>query len=1615
MNGCRRSAGQLRTALLLAALALVSGQPRLWAQSCPSISLTITRTTPASNLDAANQNVGLSGQVAVMFTQQGTADGSVWKSQYLLNIYGTDGTLVWQTIGTTGSLLSGESYFDWISASMRRPYDPANPLTGASQAPIGPFSVQVELQLKPWSNPNGPWTCTYVSPTVTRLLSNLPTSEVDPSSKLSMVCGPNNPGVPTTSETDPLSGNQSWSIAATSWPFKGNSYGLTLTYSSVGMVDPNTPDLFNVAGLSEKNSHWTHSFAMWLTLPSDESQAGWAVVHRPGMALTFRKPASGNTWTPLESFDTLVASMTTVTPTVTYPCNGASVPFMPTVAKWFTLTDRDGTNYVFGSADNNVTSPVWRISECSALPVYLLSKITDRWGREIDVTWTDVLGSGTGWRVTLVGNPGGPTLTLTYSGAAGLLQNAHLSTDPVGVNALALGYNGVMDETSTPRQKLTSLTLKGPAGVATRTRTWTFAYRNPNDLMAESAAYSGTVTGDLVIAKTQPDGLTYNYVYEAVSLPRATSADYDGRFKSVSWSDSSEGPTVTRMISRAASGNSVTLTYPGGVQTQYNYSGSDLTALTELANTPAARTWTYHYTAWHNRDKIWSPLEPTTSTPLVQNVYVEDPTSGHISQVTTTVPIANGTNTMTIDTDTYFNSYNLPTQIVAHHDTDPNAFPIGLANFPHYQDQVTTFGYDEGLSPAKGNLTSITRQDDSGQNWTTLLLYDTPDGVNGPPGHITNDVGGQSGFTYDSVSGLLTSASSPLNTVVGMGSPDYLASTTQITGYEEHGLPTQVTDPLLRVTSTAYQGDSQDARYLDVTTTFATDGTSRVIQFDPMDRLAVEQDERGVQTARTYNPQGQVKTITRNSHDTDPTRRRTAVYYYNDQGDLYALDPPAGSGSRVQFDYRQYTQSGALDTLNGTYPNGLYIGRLGRVIYADGRTECFGYNAAGELIWKLKGDGTVITITRDVQHRVATVTYPTAGGGPSFTVTRLYDEFGRPKQTVDLNGTTDVVWDSLNRLAHVLVPSPQKSIDFSYQADATNHRWTTSLNVSGLGVYSFSADSKGRLFYVTNTFSQGFTTECYLDGTLRKRTWPNGVIETRTYNARGFLSQIQINQPGGGTLNQYNYKYGYNDANPSDYDGTGRIRREVDQFNQTHAFFYNDLYELVGESAAPALGTGSLVYPYDVNYTYDLNGNRTSRSQGAVTDYYGNDPADRLIWVNRGVNAAPTSGQANPYTLNYYNLNDMLHGRDRRDSNGVLQYLWFWWDGDDHLRKATTIQDPNASPFFLASYNADGIRTSKDDTRTGVLQHNDFSWSPYGLLWSSNPNTVYTPGFGHRSNGINSFYQVDWLGSTRYVTDITGSTVLAAQSYDAWGHRDAQAMGSPNWPTDLQFAGGWGYQTEWSIGASEPGLGLDYLQQRYYDPVIGRFISPDPIGFAGGLNLYRYSGDDPAMGIDPTGTMHKEPGMMGGGGAGDINGEEGGELIGLRLLQLFERVAEKIRWPWGTEPVPEEAPARPPNPWGRLGCLEHREVVKTLQQYLEDIGWKWQSGGELGERGIRLPWNGRLRFPDLVMQDGAGRTIAINVGRVTRAGIPVARELRAVADLINASVFDDVTFVPYFP
>ena len=47
--------------------------------------------------------------------------------------------------------------------------------------------------------------------------------------------------------------------------------------------------------------------------------------------------------------------------------------------------------------------------------------------------------------------------------------------------------------------------------------------------------------------------------------------------------------------------------------------------------------------------------------------------------------------------------------------------------------------------------------------------------------------------------------------------------------------------------------------------------------------------------------------------------------------------------------------------------------------------------------------------------------------------------------------------------------------------------------------------------------------------------------------------------------------------------------------------------------------------------------------------------------------------------------------------------------------------------------------------------------------------------------------------------------------------------------------------------------GLHYNWHRYYEPKLGRYLTPDPIGLDGGLNLYAYVGGNPVNAVDPPG------------------------------------------------------------------------------------------------------------------------------------------------------------------
>ena len=92
--------------------------------------------------------------------------------------------------------------------------------------------------------------------------------------------------------------------------------------------------------------------------------------------------------------------------------------------------------------------------------------------------------------------------------------------------------------------------------------------------------------------------------------------------------------------------------------------------------------------------------------------------------------------------------------------------------------------------------------------------------------------------------------------------------------------------------------------------------------------------------------------------------------------------------------------------------------------------------------------------------------------------------------------------------------------------------------------------------------------------------------------------------------------------------------------------------------------------------------------------------------------------------------------------------------------------------------------------------------------------------------------------------------LLGQYEYDAWGNLLSQVGSEILNINPFRYRGHY-YDAE---------TGLYYLNSRYYDPEIGRFISPDSLKYLdptynNGLNLYTYCGNNPVMHVDPNGTL----------------------------------------------------------------------------------------------------------------------------------------------------------------
>jgi len=134
---------------------------------------------------------------------------------------------------------------------------------------------------------------------------------------------------------------------------------------------------------------------------------------------------------------------------------------------------------------------------------------------------------------------------------------------------------------------------------------------------------------------------------------------------------------------------------------------------------------------------------------------------------------------------------------------------------------------------------------------------------------------------------------------------------------------------------------------------------------------------------------------------------------------------------------------------------------------------------------------------------------------------------------------------------------------------------------------------------------------------------------------------------------------------------------------------------------------------------------------------------------------------------------------------------------------------------------------------------------------NGNTNATYLLGprgieYRRSADEVTRWYIYDGLGSVLGEVNEDGEIVDANDNpvplkrYDAYGAELTNIAGT----TDHKFVGSLGHTTDSNTG-------LIYMQARYYDPTLGRFISEDPAG--DGANWYVYCENNPVSRVDPNG------------------------------------------------------------------------------------------------------------------------------------------------------------------
>jgi len=590
---------------------------------------------------------------------------------------------------------------------------------------------------------------------------------------------------------------------------------------------------------------------------------------------------------------------------------------------------------------------------------------------------------------------------------------------------------------------------------------------------------------------------------------------------------------------------------------------------------------------------------------------------------------------------------------------------------------------------------------------------------------------------------------------------------------------------------------------------------------------------------------------------------------YNSQGQTSRVSEPSASTSPSQWNVNTYDSYGRIDLIshfNGRQTDYAYSNNQISVT-TDGKTTwqetdsrglvTTAHDNGGDLVYNYYPNGLVKTITApggvvttfeyDAAWNRSKMVDPSAG-----TTTHTYDAFGRVKTEKNArNQTTTINYHADGRLNTKI--SPEGTTTYNYNSNKQLSGVSSPDNINRTYTYN----TKGRVNSIRETiagtiYSTSFTYDT--KGRLSGITHPTGIVETNNYNTNGYLSSVST----GGTV-----QYTINAMN---------ARQQITSASYANGLVQQYAYDAYGLPTSIKAQSGS-TWKQDMRFAFnEVNGNLNTRENylKSKTESFTYDNMDRLTNVNGpqnlsmnyatngnitnksdiGIDAFSYDNSAKPYMLTgissstniipdeeqyvSYTSFNQVSNIDQGDYHASLLY------NNDGQRCKMEVKEQNNTILTRIYVGGRYIK----ETANGTTK--EYTWIG-GDAYSA-------PLVAIKQGSSISYYKLlrDHLGSITKVLN-SSNVVIYEYSFDAWGRRRDKDTWQYNLSGEPELFAGRGFTAHEEL----PWFDLVNMNGRLYDPVVGRFLSADPIiqspTNTQNYNRYSYCLNNPLKFTDPSG------------------------------------------------------------------------------------------------------------------------------------------------------------------